>query len=171
MFVIFVEGYYDEQFFKKFFQNSSFRIYQYSQKKKKNINQFIKTLSCISNSDYIFITDSDGLPTNQKINLLCETYPNLSKEKISVVKYEIESWYLAGVDESYCSKNKFEKFIFRTDTVTKEQFNNILPLYRKTRLQIMLNMLINYKIEIAKPRNDSLCDFFTEKEELVCCCF
>lgn len=166
MFVIFVEGHDDEQFFKKFFDTSNFKIHQYANLKKEKINNFIKSLSCMPNSNYIFLADSDGLDCNQKINSLCETYHALDKEKVAVVKYEIESWYLAGVDQNYCNKNKFSKFIEKTDTVTKEQFNELLPLHRKTRMQIMLDILLNYEIEIAKPRNDSL-NLFFQKEELV----
>jgi hypothetical protein len=165
MFIIFVEGYDDEQFFEKFFSNSKYRIYQYSKKNIKKVNEFIKSLSCISNWNYLFFADSDGMTTEQKVNKLCETYTNLEKEKILIVRYEIESWYLAGVDESYCIKNKI-KFFLQTDNITKEQFNDILPLKRKTRLQMMLDILLNFDVEIAKIRNDSLYDFIIKKEEL-----
>lgn len=165
MFIIFVEGYDDEQFFEKFFSNSKYSIYQYSQKKNKKVNEFIKSLSCIADWDYIFFADSDGMTSEQKVHKLCETYTNLDKDKVLIIRYEIESWYLAGIDENYCIKNKI-KFFLQTDNITKEQFNDILPLKRKTRLQVMLDILLNFDVEIAKTRNGSLCDFIIKKEEL-----
>ena len=165
MFIIFVEGFDDEQYIKKIFPSSKIKIYQYAQKKREIINNYINSLACM-NASYIFLADSDGKSDSDKIGELCEAYSQLDRERIYIVKFEIESWYLAGVSEDYCDKNKIKKYIHITNDVTKEQFDNLLPLNRKTRMQAMLDMLEQYQMSIALNRNSSLNNFIT-KEELI----
>ena len=50
-----------------------------------------------------------------------EKHPNIDKDKIIVVIKEIESWYLAGLDNKACKQLKIKNFA-NTDNITKEKF-------------------------------------------------
>ena len=86
---------------------------------------------------------------------------NIEKEKIIVVIKEIESWYLAGLNNT--ENKKFRIPIFSvTDTITKEQFNSLIPQTFNSRIAFLLEILRNFSIEIAKRKNKSF-RYFIEK--------
>ena len=67
---------------------------------------------------------------------------------------EIESWYLAGLDEKALKKLGIHKRIRTTDNVTKEEFNQLIPK-NMPRIEFMRKILESYNVEIAKERNRS----------------
>ena len=83
------------------------------------------------------------------------------KDKIIVVIKEIESWYLAGLDNEVCRQLKINNFA-DTDNVTKEKFNALIPKKFTSRIDFMLEILKNFSIEIAKQKNNSF-RYFVEK--------
>lgn len=70
-----------------------------------------------------------------------------------VVK-EIEGWYLAGLGNTEAEKFKIRTFS-ETDTITKEQFNALIPKTFDSRIDFMLEILRIFSIEIAKQKNRS----------------
>lgn len=157
MLFVFVEGPDDEAYFKKVFAPSwgIHKIVQYAGMKNDKINNFIKSISCMPDSDYLFFGDSDGVDIEEKRQTLLSTFSNLSSDKVFIVQFEIESWYYAGADESTCRKLKMKHFVFPTDSLTKEQFNSKLarPSDRKYVMACILNQ---YIIDLAITRNRSL---------------
>ena len=83
------------------------------------------------------------------------------KIKIIVVVKEIESWYLAGLDNKVCKQLKIKNFP-NTEKVTKEEFNSLIPKKFTSRIDFMLEILKNFSIEIAKKKNTSF-RYFVEK--------
>ena len=88
-------------------------------------------------------------------------HPNIDKSKIIVVIKEIESWYLAGLDNKVCRQLKINNFA-DTDNVTKEKFNALIPKKFTSRIDFMSEILKYFSIEIAKQKNNSF-QYFVEK--------
>ncbi len=164
---IFVEGNDDENFFehiiipklsKKFLY---VKIYKYSQKQKKKLKNFIRSIKSMG-ADYIFLTDINNSPrvSDKKFRVIREI-GNISEDNIVVVVKEIESWYLAGVKAEDCHSLGIP-FIRVTDEVTKEQFNKLIPGKFDSRIDFMMEILKVYSHEEATRRNKSF-KYFYEK--------
>lgn len=157
MLYVFVEGPDDEAYFRETFSRfwDVYKIIRYADMKNEKINNFIKSINCIPDSDYMFFGDSDGMEINDKRQLLMSQFSNLSAEKTIIVQYEIESWYYAGIDEFTYKKLKMKHYVFKTDSLTKEQFYSKLarPSDRK---YVMAKILTEYSLDLAITRNNSL---------------
>lgn len=167
MYFIFVEGYYDEEFVNMCFRSfkSQIIVKQYSKEKKERIDNFIKSIMCIPDSDYIFLADCDGTSIEKKRDALQQTYKNLDLKKVIFVCYEIESWYYAGLTSEFCQKNKIKYKSESTDSLTKEQFLKRLPNETLTTL-LLIDMLKSFSFEQAINRNASF-SYFKEKRDEV----
>ena len=155
MLYIFVEGYFDELFFKKtFFTNDTNIFIQYFDQKTEKINSYIKTVKKMPNCDYLFFGDGDGNSIEDKKNYLLNQFNEIESNKIFIVQYEIESWYYAGVCDGDCKKLKLSKFEFFTDKITKEALVSKMskPLERQYVMSKMLDFFVE---EIAISRNTS----------------
>lgn len=166
MLFVFVEGLDDESFIKSIFAYrwKEYKIIQYSGMLKKAVDNFIKSIKCMPNSDYIFLADSDGKDNATRIAELQKKHPSLEIEKIYVVRYEIESWYYAGASSELCHHLKIKFNMLLTDCMTKEQFYQRLTRPSE-RSVVMAQILEKYDLELALKRNDSL-KSFTENMEL-----
>lgn len=161
--IIFVEGYYDEEFFKMLFRENSDNITfkQYSQEKKEKIVNYIKSINHMPNCDYLFFADSDGKDSIVKIQELQEIYNNLESSKIHIVCYEIESWYCAGLTQDFCSRQKIKYCSHTTDNMSKEQFVDRLPK-KMMETSLTIDMLKNYSIQHALEHNISFNKFYNK---------
>lgn len=170
MIYIFVEGPDDERFFHRIYGKYfvEFKCIQYAGWSNIKINQFIRSIRCISGADYIFFGDADGKAINDKKNALVKKYSNLDIKKVFVVQYEIESWYYAGASQAVCQKLNIRQYVHNTDNIRKEHFNSKLPK-REERKIIMASILEMYDLELALTRNTSLSIFnsYLKNEELV----
>ena len=96
----------------------------YAQKSPKYISKSIKSKFRF---EYIFLSDLDSEThpcfTSMKDEKI-KKYDGLNYSKIIIVKEEIESWYLAGVDNSL---NQFKDWEIpnKTDEIEKEYFDKI----------------------------------------------
>ena len=108
------------------------------------------------NANYIFIADIDNSPCKTaKKEELRRKIPNLEQNKVIIVVKEIESWYLAGLDEKACKKLRIECFD-NTDSITKENFKHIYSNSihsRRPEIDFYLNIIENYDIDTAKRKN------------------
>lgn len=148
--VIFVEGADDERFYNWYF-NKKVQIIQYSKEKKEKIDNYIKGIKNIPNMDYIVTCDIDLISLYDKKKSIQKLFPNCEEEKIIVSIAEIESWYLAGLNEENSKKMKI-KYIQDTDSITKEKFNALLPK-RISKLNFMIEILRIYDLEEGINRN------------------
>lgn len=160
---IFVEGQTDRLFIVKLFIEKlsffgdQYNIIEYASKKEKKINNYIKSINSMPNTDYIFISDQDG-NKNKKNERLIE-YPSLDQNKIFISVYEIESWIIAGISEKVEKKYKLKPIISDTSKITKEMFTNIKPS-KIDRLEFIAYILEDYNIEKAIKLNSSFKLFF-----------
>jgi hypothetical protein len=169
---IFVEGDRDEDFFERIAKPrlvdryNKIIIIKYAQKRIEYINSYIRSILSM-NADYIFIADIDNSPCKTaKKEELRRKIPNLEQNKIIIVVKEIESWYLAGLDEKACKKLRIRCFD-NTDSITKQNFKHIYSNSihsRRPEIDFYLNIIENYSIDIAKRKNRTFryfCDKFS----------
>ncbi len=157
----FIEGPDDETFFKKVFSDIEVDFYQYSQKPSMKVNKYIQTIKQL-NEPYIFFADADGDNYQSKKDKILKKYQMVEECNLFIVQYEIESWYLAGVDKVFCDKNKIKKYYKNTDSVTKEMFENVIQNTGETKLNVMLKILNEYNYFLAETRNTSFGVFFAK---------
>jgi len=157
---IWVEGEDDRRFFEKMIAPKLQKKYnfvetrRYATLKKEKIYNFLKSIKAMG-AEYIFVADINHSPcvTAKKENIRSELR-NIDEERIIVVIKEIESWYLAGLDNTRSKKFKVRAFK-TTDDITKEKFNSLIPKKFDSRIDFMLEILKNFSIEIAKQKNRS----------------
>jgi hypothetical protein len=171
MLYIFVEGPDDSRFFdrigKDLFRNrydeDKIRTYEYSTKTKEKINDFLRIIGKMG-ADYICQSDLDEAPcASKRKERLKERFSGFEENRIIVVKVEIESWYLALLDDNACKRFKINPSkIKSTDQITKEQFNALIPKKFDSRVDFMVEILGCASIETAKQRNTSF-KYFVDK--------
>ena len=166
MLYIFVEGPDDYTYFEKIFGScfAEYKIIQYASMPQIKLNNFIRTIPSIPNSDYIFFGDEDGKGIDNKRAELLLKYDALTSAKLFIVQFEIESWYYAGVSQEDCKKLKLKHYQQDTNTLTKEQFYRKL-LRPSERKFVMAQMLIQYSKALAESRNTSFCHFYKKLKE------
>ena len=130
------------------------QIYEYAEKQPAEARDFINNIKNTPDWSYIFIADFDQGPcVTRRKDRLVSRYGNLDIERILIVRREIESWYLAGLDRDSCSELGIPIF-GDTDDVTKEQFDNIksrnLP-----HADFMVEILRRYDTTTARGNNAS----------------
>lgn len=162
----FIEGPDDETFFKKIFSGIEVDYYQYSQKQSIKVNKYIQTIKQI-NEPYIFFADADGDSYQSKKDKILNKFQAVNTDNLFIVQYEIESWFLAGVDKPFCDRNKIKKYYSDTNSITKEMFENVIKNTGETKLSMMLKMLNDYSYVLAGTRNDSFKKFF-DKNMSIC---
>jgi hypothetical protein len=158
---ILIEGDDDERFFesvvKPFLQErySAIRFWQYAEENEKRKVNFIKSINSMK-ADYICIGDIDDVPciTAKKEKITDDFSKKITVDRIAIVIKEIESWYLAGLDETVSKKLGIRKKIKTTDNITKEHFNQLIPK-KMPRPEFMLKILENYDVEVADGKNRS----------------
>ncbi|PXF60737.1 MAG: hypothetical protein C4B59_07875 [Candidatus Methanogaster sp.] len=158
---ILIEGDDDERFFesvvKPFLQErySAIKFWQYAKENEKRKVNIVKSINSMK-ADYLYVGDIDDVPcvTSKKERIIDDFDENVTKDKIIIVIKEIESWYLAGLDEMASKKLGIRKKIKTTDNVVKEQFNQSIPK-KMPRSVFMRKILENYDVKVAEGKNRS----------------
>jgi hypothetical protein len=166
---IFVEGVDDNRFFDRIAKillmdkYNEIEIREYSQKTGEYINAFLKSIEKMG-ADYICQSDLDEAPcASKRKEKLIEKFSSFEESKIIVVKIEIESWYLALLDDNVCKRFKIKPSdIKNTDHITKEQFDMLIPRKFDSRVDFMVEILNCASIETARQRNTSF-KYFVDK--------
>lgn len=76
---------------------------------------------------------------------------------------KIESWYLAGLDDSPCKQLGIPSYT-NTEDITKEQFNRLMSKKFDSRIDFMQEILKYFQVEIAKQKNKSF-NYLLEKHD------
>lgn len=165
---ILIEGYTDKIFFEKIIKPmfetkyKSVILWEYSQKKGKKVDRFIKSIKTIG-SDYIYCIDINNAPcVTAKRKEIQNKFENIDEGRITVVIKEIESWYVAGLDMTCSGKLGIHHFS-NADDITKEKFNSLIPKrFVGSKIDFMVEILKYFSIEIAKEKNRSF-GYFLKK--------
>ncbi len=165
----FVEGNDDERFVESvllphlYRHYKSIQIYQYARKKQKDVNALLRSLSNL-NADFVWITDINGSPcVTQRKDKTISKYAGLvnAPERVAVVIKEIESWYLAGLDDEVSERMGLVPFR-TTDDLTKEEFDRLIPQKFDSRIDFMVELLKKFESETAVQKNRSF-EYFVGK--------
>ncbi len=164
---IFVEGEDDLRFF-NYAKDLIFKdeydlreVRTYAKKKYKQVNNFLKSIKAMD-ADYVFVSDINAEPCmTAKKNSLLNEYKQVDKESIIIVVKEIESWYLAGLNDKKARTLGLKSFN-TTDHITKEMFNDLIPKKFDSKIDFMIEVLNGFSLNVSKRKNKSL-EYFIEK--------
>lgn len=171
---LFIEGPDDERFFENLFKNRENNFLEgctifywpYSKKSEEEVNKHIKSINAMKNSginaDYIFVADLDEKynSVEKKKKEKKKEYKQLDLNKIIVVKKEIESWYISGVDGNCPKCLKKIKIPKNTEKISKENLSDMTPkCFKGSRINFLLELIKCFNVKIAQKRNNSF-DFF-----------
>lgn len=165
---VFLEGEDDERFLNKIIKPellkkySKINIFKYAQTPRPTLEKFVAILKN-SHATYIFFSDMDRATcyTKRKARVKSKTVKNIDSTKVIIAKAEIESWYLAGLDQHNATSLNIQHFR-NTENITKEDFNRICKKYT-SRIYCMTIILEKFSLDIAKTQNKSFkyfCDKF-----------
>ncbi|NPA35210.1 MAG: hypothetical protein GXO48_09815 [Chlorobi bacterium] len=126
------------------------------------MQNFIRSLNSMSH-DYLLFTDLNSAPCVTHVKqLLTNKIPNLSPSNIIVVKREIESWYVAGIDDNLAKKLKITKPLPQnTETFSKEDLMHLKPPSFQFLSEFMLSILEDFSVETATKKNASFAYFIS----------
>lgn len=166
-FFVLVEGDDDERFFdhvvrsKLEAQYSFIQVWKYAQKSPSKVNSFLRTIISMG-AEYVFLGDINGEPcVTAKKTRIQGRYQCIDVEKMMVVCREIESWYLAGIDEATAKSLKIA-LPGSTDNVGKQKFESLIPKRFPSRVDFMVEVLKRFSMECARKKNHSF-QYFISK--------
>ncbi len=158
---IWVEGDDDERFVDRIIKNKlesryqSISIIKYSKMKKDKIKEFFIRIIKKMKADYLFLADLDYEPCiTSKKDKIINKKDYLTSDRIIVVCKEIESWYLAGINQADSKRNKIP-FFDNTDNIFKDTFKEIKPKKYDSLIDFKLELLKCFKDDIAVSKNQS----------------
>mgnify|MGYP001029784123 CR=1 FL=1 len=166
---ILVEGDDDKRFFERIIKPmfegkyDSVAVWKHAQEKNKRVGSYLRSIKGM-NANYIYVSDVNLKPcvTAKKRGVQSE-FKNIDKDRIIVVIKEIESWYLAGLDDTSSRKLGIPPCV-TTDNVTKEQFDNLIPKKFDSRIDFMQEILKCFQIDTGKQKNTSF-RYFLKKHD------
>ena len=168
---IFVEGPDDERFFKSVFESifiqqfEFIKYIQYAVLPKIIVEKLVNTQKHSQKNKYIFICDMDARGdsticiTTRKEKEYNKYGKIIDKDRIFVVKEEIESWYFAAISENNLNNWRIDP-ISNTESLTKEDFIKLQPKAFSFRTDFMIEILKNCDLDKAILYNQSLNYFF-----------
>ena len=163
----FLEGNDDERFFNIILKDKFEMIYdnikvvKYASLKPKIMEKMIKTLNS-AQTDYVMLADFDDSTcmTNKK-DYLRNLHSKIIESNIIISKLEIESWYLAGLNNI---DSNFLRIPYHTNTEKISKINFDKHKYDKysSRIDFMAEILKKFNFEIAVKQNASF-EYFVRK--------
>lgn len=128
---IFVEGSDDQRLLNIIldYYGKNAKIIEYINKDKNTVDNFFKTLSP---DKYYILADLDYKKSKDDvIRALKKKYPHVSEKRVIVVKMEIESWYIAGVNDKNRVLFKYKLIPECTEELCKEKVYEIIKNGKK----------------------------------------
>ena len=167
LFWVLLEGNDDERFFEGMIkpklspQYNSIRAWKYAQEPSKRTKNFLKSIKAM-NSDYFFLGDINRLPcvTAKKNRIKRKYATTIDVDNIIIVVKEIESWYLAGINERSAKILGIKRFLKNTDNLTKETFEKLMPNRYSDKIDFMQEILKHFDLLTACKRNKSFNYFY-----------
>lgn len=168
---IFVEGNDDERFFSRIVKPlfvekyASIEIIMYACMKSEKVCRFIRSISEMGH-DFILCADIDQEQNvRAKKIVLNDRYCLLENDHIVIIIKEIESWYLAGLDNR--AQNRLGIRQFRsTNHITKEIFNSMIPRHYTSRIAFMGDIIALFSLPAGAEKNRSF-SYFCQKFHLL----
>lgn len=170
---LFVEGNDDERFFAKvvvpLFESRyrSVHIVKFACMKRASVCRLVTGIRRMKD-DFLVFADIDNEPgVKAKKHLLMERFCVLDSREIIIIIREIESWYLAGLDDA-AERDLSLPHHSSTDDLSKEYFNSRIPRHFVSRIAFMLDILSRFSVPVACRKNRSF-HYFATRYHLVPC--
>jgi hypothetical protein len=168
LFWILVEGPDDSRFVNSVFKvpleallGLTIQVWEYSRETNDWVNKLLTSISAM-NARYVYVGDiADSPCVTAKKSKVHERFPRIDSEQVVVAVKEIESWYLAGLDDS-ALRDLGVKHRGSTDKVNKEQLRELMPPKFDSNIDFMIEMLKPFSPQTACDRNKSF-RYFYEK--------
>jgi len=163
---VWVEGTDDERFFERTVRATFEQRYdqvsvvRYAKRKRANIRAYLNSIKAMA-ADCIFLADIDAEPCVTAKKRTLEQRHGIEDGRVIVVVMEIESWYMAGLDDE-ASAQLGVPFRKSTETLTKEDFNRLMPQRFDSRIDFMAEILKRFSRETARRKNGSF-RYFAER--------
>lgn len=165
---LYIEGDHDEIFANFILadylrQSKSIELWpiKYAEKPPKLINKDIKSKS---DYNYLFLSDLDNEEhaciTARKEDRI-KNYKYLDWSSIIIVREEIESWYLAGIDTSLDQFSSLD-VPDNTEGIDKETFDEMIKDISEYKKDALIEIAKNYNFDLAVKRNKSF-KYFLDK--------
>lgn len=171
---VLVEGNDDERFFesivKPFFVHNyrEVRIWQYSQRKKGEVNRYLKGLKKMQGAglaSYFIVADQDRFPcVMAKKRSVSSEFKHATKDRMLIVCKMIEGWYLAGLSPERSDQIGIYRTFVTTNHITKQLFNSVIPERFESRIDFMKEILKEFDCGTARYKNASF-NYFMRKRE------
>ncbi|OAI45011.1 hypothetical protein AYO43_08615 [Nitrospira sp. SCGC AG-212-E16] len=130
------------------------KIVKYAQMKNEKFVAYITSIRGMG-AEYIILADIDGEPcVTRKKQRIVQTYKSAEIEKVIVVRREIESWYLAGLNAETCKKLKVT-LGNDTEVIAKEHFDELIPRAFLNRTDFLVEILRCYAVSSALTKSKS----------------
>ncbi|HEY4699418.1 MAG TPA: hypothetical protein VIH27_03500 [Nitrososphaerales archaeon] len=164
-FYIYVEGNDDMRFFNNIVRNElvkrryNVEVRAFIPYKKETFRKYISAHN-LSKSKYLCIVDYDcSICITDKKNKIRASYNFIDPNRLIVVVREIESWFIAGVDNSNCAKMGIPIGIC-TESVTKGKFKKFMLKRYDDKVDFMMEILKCFSIQTARKQNRSFNYFY-----------
>ena len=168
-FYFLIEGNTDERFLQRIVEPilrdryDYIGYYQYARRPKTKILGFVRSIVS-RQADFLCMTDINTSPcvTARKEHIKRDKLGTLDDSKVLVVRREIESWYLAGMDDECCKRLHLSP-CQETESINKERFEQLISGSKLGRtINCMIEILKNYDVGVARSKNKSF-DYFHRK--------
>jgi hypothetical protein len=164
---IWVEGPDDQLFFDKVVKPlfvdryDQVEIRTYADQSKTYLDRFLVSIKAMG-ADYFLVGDINSTPciTARKERLL-DIYKKVDENMLQIVIKEIESWYLAGLNEAALRQFGLP-LLNNTNQTTKEDFNRLIPKRFTARIDFLQEILKLYSADAACRKNASF-QYFIDK--------
>lgn len=159
---VLVEGRDDREFFNAVIrprlqeQYDHVQIWEYAGATIERRINYIKSIRAM-NAAYLFVADINTSPciTERKGRLVNHHKGMIDAGQTVVAIREIESWYMAGVDDETCRQLGFVSPA-HTDDLTKEHFRTLMPKrFNGSAVDFMAELLREFRVDLARARNRS----------------
>jgi hypothetical protein len=111
---------------------------------------------------YFYFEDIDSFPSIQRKKSRIDEKLQKDLMNIIIVIKEIESWYLAGIEDRDLKSLGIKVKISDTNNIIKERFQEILPKKYDSQIDFMIDVLKNFSIQNAIRKNCSF-EYFMRK--------
>jgi len=157
---VLLEGPDDERFFDAVIRAILEKQYDYVQtwlyagEKTERTKNYLRSIRAMG-ADSLFLKDINRSPCVTAIKKATEKrYKKVvDPATVTIVIPEIESWYLAGLDDGSCKTLGLSK-LPHTDDITKEHFEKMMPA-KAVRIDFMIEILKKFSVETAMRKNKS----------------
>lgn len=166
---VWVEGTDDERFFERTVRATFEQRYdqvsvvRYAKRKRTKIRGYLNSIKAMP-ADCIFLADINAEPCVTAKKRTLEQRHGIEGDRVIVVVMETESWYMAGLDDE-ASAQLGVPVLKDTDSLTKEDFNRLMPERFGSRINFMVEILKRFSRETARRKNRSF-RYFARKHAL-----